>query len=140
MFKELILLAVLGLPVALSFSGGAPLSTCTHMTPSHQGNPPQQTPIPVNLTADLNVKGGDFLTLTIKSSVENFSFIGFLIRAISGDEEFFGRFTLRDNVRTLNCNSIPNSAVTHPNASPKTEMTVEWQAPDVSVETPFHIA
>lgn len=85
-----------------AYSGGAPESTCDHMTPQHPVDP-QATKFPYEiLIGKKKISPGDTVDLTIGKDK---AFKGFLLQVRKGDKSV-GQFVIPDDhkfAKTLNC-------------------------------------
>lgn len=118
---------------------GAPQQACEDMLAQHPPFDPQTTLPPIEVIAPLNIQTGETAQIIIRST-GGAQFRGFLIQI----REFTtnipaGRFLQQVEVNTLNCFGLPQSAATHSNSQDKSEVVLEWEAPEVSVVTLYEI-
>jgi Reeler domain len=114
-----------------AFPGGAPVSACESMTPSHNASPQSaQSPYELIVTPNEDIKSGSILRVTIKAS-NDAPFKGFLLQARS-NATIVGEFdNVADDTQPFsfrNC-SGPQSTVTHANADLKQNISFSWVAP-----------
>lgn len=128
------------------FSGGAPDSTpiCSSMIPGH-GPPPQTSQVPYRITVDKKaVNGGDTVQITLSTqSSSGRPFKGFLVvgRKENYKKEKTPQGTFISEVESSSggeklaqitgCSEIPSSSMTHSNAKEKTQVVLNWRAPNV---------
>lgn len=129
MWIKIIFAVFLCISSAISFPSGAPLSTCSAMSPSHASNQPQETDLPVRIEYPEWILAGQSIKIKIiATNIESFK--GFHIQARNHDNaEIIGRFETSDVVGVINCNGILNSAATHKDNSAKTELEITWEPP-----------
>ena len=120
------------IPPSWGYGSGSPRSQCGSMTPGH-GLQPQanrNAPFLVKLSASKISKGSEVIVELKSNSGETFK--GFIIeaRSASGDS-IIGTFETisSDDAKYLNCDSTPQSAVTHTNNRPKKSVKVRWSPP-----------
>lgn len=135
--------AVLHLKVDAS-STGAPLEACDSMLPNHPPFVPQLSEAPIDIiVSKWAIFPNEKINITILGNstiVSNFQFRGFLVlaRPISDDTPI-GRFYPADEVNAINCFGMIQSAATHTNPTLKTEIVLEWEAPDISDPLVFEL-
>jgi hypothetical protein len=115
--------AVRGSPV------GAPAVACEDMTPHHNGNEPQTSVPPYQLAASTDAAvAGDAVTVVLSSDSGEL-FKGFFIQARDvATDEIIGTFQTEE-WKYVDCDPGVENAVTHPNNSTKSSVTVDWIAP-----------
>ncbi|XP_039590593.1 putative ferric-chelate reductase 1 [Polypterus senegalus] len=109
----------------LGYSNGAPSSVCSSMLPSHGANPQSSSP-PYSLKVDKSTYSpGDQITVTLSGN----TYTGFLLEAQQvGGGNAVGSFNIPSNSFSmgLQCNGVPNSAVTHKSSSSKSSLSFTW--------------
>lgn len=119
---------------------GAPLEACDSMLPSHLPFSPQpsEPPVSVNITK-WAIFPNERVEITIQAD-EGIQFRGFFVQARSlSDDIPIGRFTPRNEVNAINCFGMIQSAATHTNSMPKSEIVLEWEAPDITDPLVFEL-
>lgn len=116
---------------------GAPLESCESMLPNHAPFVPQFGVPPIDIiVSKWAVFPNEKIDVTIRvnqSIAADFQFLGFLVQARPLSEDIpIGRFYPANEVQTINCFGMIQSAVTHTDRNPKTEIVFEWEAPDIS--------
>jgi hypothetical protein len=128
----ILITVILKLQSSWGFSSGAGTSSCSTLTPSHDGNQPQTSEVPVtfNLSTQ-NLRQGETMTITIEAN-EFFSFRGFMIQArtLEDDSQVVGSFEFIEGTRNVVCADLPqNSVATHSAATLKNRLELVWRAP-----------
>lgn len=116
---------------------GAPLDACESMLPDHNPFTPQPVEAPVDIiVSKWAIFPNEKITITLRGNltiVNNFQFRGFFVQARPLSEDTpIGRFYPGNEVNAINCFGMIQSAATHTNPTPKTEIVLEWEAPDIS--------
>lgn len=98
-------ICLIALPLAWSYSSGAPPGACGNMTPQH-GVPPQrsQAPYKLRLSSDSVAKGGEVALELVGNGQDNL-IKGFLVQARVGDQPV-GQFKIASDdkyAQTLSC-------------------------------------
>jgi len=132
----LLMFALTWLHTTESYPTGAPLTTCSTMSPKHQNVSPQQSSPPFAVTAGkLSIAPGSALKLMLTSTTGT-PFKGFLLQARQpeGNDAALGHFTALPNLtKPITCaggyQNSPN-AVTHADPSERDSLQFEWEAPD----------
>jgi hypothetical protein len=102
-FKVFVLVALL--PLALAYSGGAPDSECTTMTPRHHVDP-QKTPFPYNIVlSKTQLKAGETIKVTIQGKTAEDTIKGLIVQARVGDTPVgsFDTTPSSQYIQLLNC-------------------------------------
>ncbi|XP_064604381.1 putative defense protein 3 [Liolophura sinensis] len=130
----LVLLAAV-LPCVHAFPSGAPATACESLTPGHRGQLPQTSAPPFAVRLEKNTYSpNEQIAVTLYSACNNEIFQGFMVqvRAV-GSTAPVGFFTNAPQTRNVpGCGSF-NQAMTHTGSSEKTEVALQWIAPDQSV-------
>ncbi|KAL7042708.1 hypothetical protein ACKWTF_001253 [Chironomus riparius] len=129
MWFKLIYIASFCILYVVSSPGGAPLTACDTMMPIHGGFQDQLGDLPVNVIIESIIISGQLISIRIEGTDILQSFGGFLIQAISENEELIGTFHLSENVRVINCRNISGSSATHTGSAQKTAVDIIWEAP-----------
>lgn len=138
------------------YAGGAPPSKpiCEKMIPGH-GKDPQTTPFPYIVNVDkATLKGGETAHITLSApngesfvgmgkiflkiswlKINVFLILGFLVMVKKAGDGLsnVGRFNATydpEQAQSLSCFDSSRSAMTHRSNKPKTQVTVEWVAPN----------
>jgi hypothetical protein len=128
------------------YSHGAPDSKpiCTSMIPGH-GVEPQTSPLPYLIKLDkTSVNGGENVQVTLSSLESSGRPIkGFLVLARKEDYkkettpqgEFISEVKSSSSAPSLaritDCSEVTGSSMTHMDSSPKKQVVLNWQAPNV---------
>lgn len=117
-----------------AMSTGAPLDACESMLPNHPTFSPQLSEPPIEVDYPVwSVFPGDKVEVTIRTT--GVPFRGFFIQARPLSEDTpIGRFSSSDEVNAINCFGMIQSAATHTSSIPKSQVIVEWEAPDITTE------
>lgn len=139
MWMKVVFIIVTCVQVVFPTSRGAAPLACENMTPSHGGNQAQTSPSPIEIIVQESITAGQKLNLTIRSPSIDFTFRGYLVQAQTLSTNLIGSFTqILDEINVLDCLDLPNSAATHNNSLPKTEIVLEWEAPAADSAVPFN--
>lgn len=96
---------------------GAPVSTCSTLTPVHSNILPEATQSLFQIAPQANVVGqGQILRIEIPSDIPQLAFKGFIIHARTPNGRVVGRFAASSDglVKLINCDGLQNTA-THSN-------------------------
>lgn len=119
---------------SIALPNGAPESVCHSLLPFHGGGIPPATSRPPFRVDPFNiaVNQGQVLRIEIRPQVPELSFGGFMIHARTTNPPYqvVGRFAPSADrlVKLINCGGFENTA-THSAPSPKSSITLQWQAP-----------
>jgi len=134
------LLILLPAPVPINGYGqGAPAGVCTTMLPGH-GQDPQplgSSPYTINIEK-AEVLGGESVKIVLSATDRSKPFIGFLVQGQKQSTNYgfvrepLGNFkkSSRSDIHPINCQGVTSSGMTHSDNSPKTEIELEWIAPN----------
>ncbi|XP_006830986.1 PREDICTED: ferric-chelate reductase 1 [Chrysochloris asiatica] len=119
-----------------NYPNGKVEKSCDGMTPEH-GHIPQSHPIHHISVNQKTFRSGDQIKVTLSGP----SFKGFLLEARDAEDlsgPLIGSFTLIDSelTRSLTCEDVEGSAVSHRNPSKKDSIEVYWNAPS---SAPNHV-
>lgn len=105
---------------------------CDNMLAQHFPHVPQPLPPPVQIEAPFSIQPGEIIQLTIRG-IGAAQFRGFFVQARNQvDSMPIGRFSPSADVNIVNCFGMSQSAATHTNREQKSEVVIEWEAPEIT--------
>ncbi|XP_041455740.1 putative defense protein 3 isoform X2 [Lytechinus variegatus] len=119
-----------------AYPGGAPIQTCSHMTPQHSSSPQtSNSPYTMSISHAAYTPGQQITVTVTDTSTVSSGFKGILMQMRRKDSDgVVGTWTVENtaNFRTISCNGNPD-AVTHANGNDKgATNTFTWTAPQDS--------
>lgn len=121
----------INLKLIVCLPNGAPVSTCSTLTPVHSNILAEATQSLFQVVPQASAVGqGQILRVEIPSDIPQLSFKGFIIHARTPNGRVVGKFAASADglVKLINCGGNQNTA-THANTSPKVDFGLDWQAP-----------
>ncbi|CAF3874465.1 unnamed protein product [Rotaria sp. Silwood2] len=117
--------------------GGAPVRVCASMIPNHGNTAPQQCSSKYTVESDKSeYYASDTVHITVRGSTNNDQFKGILLIAKTiTSEQIIGTWTTTNaNIKTLSCNDIANTGITHNSASDKSSIDAVWYPPSTATQ------
>ncbi|CAF3303705.1 unnamed protein product [Rotaria sp. Silwood2] len=128
---HLIVFVLISIKSGHSNSVGAPQSACALMMPQH-GVSSQPCSLKYTMESDkLQYSAGDTIHITVRGSTESDTFRGILLIAkTKTNEQIIGNWAVvGSDIKTLACDKIKNTGITHNSPSDKSSIEAIWHAP-----------